>query len=70
MAPPAVIGSLTERIRNAAGTRILLCPTAPIAMDRGVNHDLRLELNENGVAGSAGGVPLNDRPTVVFQEGE
>jgi hypothetical protein len=66
----AALGSLVERVRNAAGTRSLFVATAPIAMAGGRLYDLTLSLAENGVTGASGVAPLLDRPLFVFQEGD
>ena len=73
--PPRVVratialGPLAERVRNAAGTRVLFLAAAPIALTGGLDYDLRLALQERGAAGPAGSIPLYDRPLIVFQEG-
>jgi hypothetical protein len=64
------IGTLTERVRNAAGTRILFLAPGPIPLSGGLAYDLRMTLRERGVDGAAGSLPVYDRPLVVFQEGE
>ncbi len=64
------IGTLTERVRNAAGTRILFLASAPIPLSGGIAYDLRMTMRERGVDGAAGSLPVYDRPLVVFQEGE
>lgn len=65
-----VLGSFTERVRNAAGTRCLFVAAAPLAVQGGRLYELELQLRERGVDGSSGSVPLFDRPAVVMQEGE
>lgn len=66
----AALGTLAERVRNAAGTRSIFVPTAPIAMTGGRLYDLAIQLGENGSAGAAGSAPLLDRPLIIAQEGE
>ncbi|WOF44566.1 hypothetical protein KNJ79_06495 [Sphingopyxis indica] len=65
-----VLGSLVERVRNAAGTRLLFLATAPIPVTGGLTYDLLLQLNERGAPGASGTLPVYDRPLSVFQEGE
>ena len=64
------IGTLTERVRNAAGTRVLFLASAPIPHPGGLSYDLRMTMRERGVTGAAGSIPIYDRPLLVFQEGE
>jgi len=64
------IGTLTERVRNAAGTRILFLAAAPIPLSGGLAYDVRMTMRERDVDGAAGSLPVYDRPLVVFQEGE
>jgi hypothetical protein len=64
------IGTLTERVRNAAGTRVLFLASAPIPITGGLSYDLRMTMRERGVTGAAGSIPIYDRPLLVFQEGE
>jgi hypothetical protein len=66
----APIASLTQRIRNASGTRVLLAPATPIALPDTDRLALQLVFAEHGKDGASGFMPLYDRPLVVFQEGE
>ncbi|WP_140635948.1 OmpA family protein [Methylibium rhizosphaerae] len=63
------LGSLTERVRNAAGTRCIFVPTTPIEVMGGRLYDLELQFKENGSDGALGRLPLFDRPLIVAQEG-
>lgn len=63
------VGGLTERVRNAAGTRCLFVPSSPIEVTGGRLYDLELQFKENGSDGAMGRVPLFDRPLIVAQEG-
>lgn len=62
------LGTFSERVRNAAGTRSIFVPTSPIAVTGGRLFDLELQFQENGVDGAKGCVPLFDRPLIVAQE--
>lgn len=64
------LGTLSERVRNAAGTRSLFLPAAPIAMAGGRLYDIAIQFRENGSPGTQGSAPLLDRPLIVAQEGE
>ena len=64
------IGTLAERARNAAGTRMLFLTAAPVPLSGGLAYDLRMSFRERGADGAAGNLPLHDRPLVIFQEGE
>lgn len=64
------LGSFAERVRNAAGTRSLFVPAAPIVVTDGRLYDLALQLNENGAPGATGIAPMADRPMMILQEGE
>jgi hypothetical protein len=66
----ADLGALQERIRNAAGTRMLFVPAAPIAVSGGFAYDVQLAFRERGAAGTSGTALLFDRPASVFGEGE
>lgn len=66
----SALGSLAERVRNAAGTRLLFCAASPIAVTGGRLYDVQVAFRENGATGASGTAPLFDRPLVVFQEGE
>lgn len=60
---------LTERVRNASGTRILLRAGTPIAMSGGRLYDLELQFGERGSPGASGRATLLDRPLTLAQEG-
>lgn len=66
----ASLASLSERVRNAAGTRSIFVPAAPIPMQGGRIYDLELKFRENGSPGAGGSAPLVDRPLFVLEEGE
>ncbi|MDC0715773.1 hypothetical protein [Nannocystis bainbridge] len=66
----ALLASLTERVRNAAGTRCIFTANAPIAMTGGRIYDLELRFRENGSPGAIGAAPLVDRPLFVLEEGD
>jgi hypothetical protein len=63
------IGDLGERVRNAAGTRILFAAATPFALAGAQSYALDLTVRERGSTGASGQSPLFDRPMVVFQEG-
>jgi hypothetical protein len=63
------LGSFTERVRNAAGTRLIFTPASPILMKGGRIYDLQVQFKENGSLGALGKSPLYDRPLNVAQEG-
>lgn len=63
------MGTLVERVRNAAGTRSIFTPATPILMSGGRLYELQLQFNENGSAGTSGKTPLVNRPLTVAQEG-
>jgi hypothetical protein len=65
----AALGTLTERVRNAAGTRSIFVPAAPIAMTGGRLYDIAIQFNENGSAGAHGSAPVLDRPLMIAEEG-
>jgi hypothetical protein len=65
-----LLGGLTERIRNASGTRAIFVPALPILMGSGRLYDIELRLRENGTAGASGLLPMFDRPSIILQEGE
>lgn len=63
-----VLGSLTLRVRNSSGARVLLMADTPLTLAAGHLHDLRMQMKERGVAGAVGQIPLLDRPLTVAQE--
>jgi len=63
------LGTLVERVRNAAATRLILTPAVPLAVATGRLYDLELRFRENGVAGAKGRATMRDRPLTVAQEG-
>ncbi|HEX3135059.1 MAG TPA: hypothetical protein VHX44_15955, partial [Planctomycetota bacterium] len=65
-----LLGTFTERVRNASGTRSFFTATSPIAVTGGRLYDLELHFQENGLAGAMGRMPIYDRPLIVAQEGE
>jgi hypothetical protein len=65
----AALGTLTERVRNSAGTRSIFVPAAPIAMTGGRLYDIAIQFNENGSAGAHGSAPVLDRPLMIAEEG-
>lgn len=65
----SVLGTLTERVRNAAGTRSIFTPATPVQVKGGRLYDLELVFLEYGADGTTGRIPLFDRPLVVAQEG-
>ena len=64
------LGSLTECVRSAAGTRAIFAPATPILMTGGRLYDLALQFSENGSAGAKGTTPVADRPMMLSEEGE
>ena len=63
------LGTLSERVRNAAGTRSIFVPAAPIAMTGGRLYDIAIQLLENGSPGASGSAPVLDRPLMIAEEG-
>jgi hypothetical protein len=66
----AALGTLVERVRNAAGTRMLFVASSPIPVTGGLFYDIALSFQERGSAGATGTTSIFDRPLTVFQEGE
>ncbi len=64
------LGSFTEQVRNAAGTRSIFVPTAPIAMTGGRLYELAIHLLERGLPGAHGVAAIVDRPLMLAEEGE
>lgn len=67
---PQLMANLSERVRNAAGTRSLFVPSAPVAMQGGRVYDLELRFRERGNLGTLARAPLVDRPLFVLEEGD
>lgn len=65
-----VLASLSERVRNAAGSRAIFVANTPIPMQGGRIYDLEVRLRENGSPGAIGAAPLVDRPLFVLEEGD
>ncbi len=66
----SALGTLVERVRNAAGTRMLFVASSPIPVTGGLFYDIALSFQERGSAGATGTTSIFDRPLTVFQEGE
>jgi hypothetical protein len=66
---PVGTSTLTAKIRNASGTRVLLFPATPLALVAGANYRLTLSVAEPKGVVTRGSAPLYDRPLTVILEG-
>ncbi|WAS94936.1 hypothetical protein [Nannocystis punicea] len=64
------LASLSERVRNASGTRSIFIANTPIPMTGGRIYDLEVRFKENGNPGATGAAPMVDRPLFVLEEGD
>jgi hypothetical protein len=66
---PASTTTVTNKIRNASGTRVLLFPATPLALAAGPNYRIVLSAAEPKGVVTQGTAPLYDHPLTVILEG-
>jgi hypothetical protein len=66
---PVSTTTLTNKIRNASGTRVMLFPSTPLALAAGPNYRLVLSAAEPKGVVTQGTAPLYDHPLTVILEG-